>query len=247
MGPKNKIGINDLNEKIHRIYSKGRFLDLLQNREHALVSPTKWDDPFENFFLKSEMIIAETNERVSLENLAQDWYGQCWNLGEESDAMWRIYSSSKDSIRITTTIGELFSSIQDPNNKFPELSCFIGKVKYLDEREIKNLVQNLTFQDVTAGGRADGFAELLCIKRTAFEHEREVRILFQDVEGNFKGRDMVLKPFDVNALCSEVVLDPRQSDSDAALLKAELQNKGCSINIRKSDLYRVPKFTIRSS
>jgi hypothetical protein len=39
----------------------------------------------------------------------------------------------------------------------------------------------LAFDDLVIGGDGYRFADLLCVKRTAFSHEAEVRLLFQDV------------------------------------------------------------------
>lgn len=50
---------------------------------------------------------------VSFSGLADDWYGQCWSLLEESDAMWRIYSpkASDEAIKVKTTIRKLFANL----------------------------------------------------------------------------------------------------------------------------------------
>ncbi len=45
------------------------------------------------------------------------------------------------------------------------------------------MMGGLTFTDVSIGGRDDGFARLPCIKRGAFAHERDVRIVYQAVPG----------------------------------------------------------------
>jgi hypothetical protein len=60
-----------------------------------LVNPTKWDDPFESFFLEAtEVKDNSTVEIISLKNLAADWYGQFWSKKAESDAMWRRRQSN---------------------------------------------------------------------------------------------------------------------------------------------------------
>ena len=51
---KNVIDISDLDKPIYRIFSKSRFIDLLKTKKNGLVRPNKWDDPFENFFLRSK-------------------------------------------------------------------------------------------------------------------------------------------------------------------------------------------------
>ena len=94
-------------------------------------------------------------------------------------------------------------------------------------------------------GQPHGFARLLCIKREAFTHEKEVRLLFQDAQSKH-GSDLVAQfDFDVNAICDEVVLDPRLSDKDGAKLRAEMLAAGCTLPITQSTLYRAPKFTVK--
>lgn len=105
-------------------------------------------------------------------------------------------------------------------------------------------MSELTFGDIAWGSRGEGFARLLCIKREAFQHEAEVRILFQDheprrgVDGSFA---YALNP---NAVFEEIVLDPRLEDAQAAEVQRELQEAGCAIPARQSDLYQAPHFTI---
>ena len=72
-----------------------RLLELFQTRHNVLVAPEKWDDPFENFILKSD--------RVS----RRGWYGQCWTWQRASDAMWRIYSGDKNGVRMRSTPAKL--------------------------------------------------------------------------------------------------------------------------------------------
>jgi hypothetical protein len=105
----NIFDIPDLDAPIYHIYSKRWFLDLLSFKENGLVKPRIWDDPFENFFLRSE-VTGPGGEKISIENIAEDWYGQCWTLNADTDAMWRIYSPGNDGIKVRTTARELFDS-----------------------------------------------------------------------------------------------------------------------------------------
>lgn len=84
----------DLDRRIYRIYALDRFKALLAAKVDALVNPTKWQDPFENFFLeRTEVMDDVTSSTIPLKNLAVDWYGQCWSMNKDTDAMWRIYSA----------------------------------------------------------------------------------------------------------------------------------------------------------
>jgi hypothetical protein len=92
---RNLIRLDDsgLGRPIYRIYALDRFRALLASKQDVVVNPTKWDDPFEDFFLeRTEVADHASGGTIPLRNLAGDWYGQCWSLNKDTDAMWRIYS-----------------------------------------------------------------------------------------------------------------------------------------------------------
>lgn len=240
---RNVLDIDDLDRPIYRTYDKERFLQLMTGGRDALVWPRKWEDPFENFFLRSTGITAE-NEPVSLEVLERQWYGQCWTYNEDSDALWRIYSPNKDGIKVRTTIRKLFDNLKKSPGPYNSLKFFIGKVVYMSSAEILHLVENTSFSDVAVGGQNQGFARLLCIKREAFAHENEVRLLFNNVAGH-ESNHVYSYPLNVNEIFEEIVIDPRLNDDEAALLQKEVTLSGATIPIRRSDLYRLPRLTVK--
>jgi hypothetical protein len=182
----NVFDISDLDQKIYRIFSISRFKELIMNNELVLVNPQKWDDPFENFFLKANAV-DEHGDSVSLGSIARKWYGQCWTFNSESDAMWRIYSQQKDGVRVSTTLRKLFSVLWDIKDQYAGLRHFIGKVSYQHRGEIEKFMEEHSFLDISIGGQNDMFGKLFCIKRLEFSHEAEVRLLSNDTEGS-RGR-----------------------------------------------------------
>lgn len=207
------------------------------------MNPKQWDDPFENFFLKANAI-EPNGEVVSLEGIANFWYGQCWTYNKESDALWRIYRPNKDGVRVATTIRKLFSCILDKNDDFRSLKYFIGKVSYKPRSEIEGFMTKTSFWDVALGGQNDKFARLLCLKRLEFPHENEIRILINDTE--YKGKDGCYRiPFNYQDILEEVCIDPRLNTADYSILKSDLENLGCSLPITQSELYKVSFSPIR--
>jgi hypothetical protein len=98
--------------------------------------------------------------------------------------------------------------------------------------------------DISFGGQGTGFAELLCIKREAFEHEKEVRLLFQDLDPK-RGKDEIVEfDLDVNHVFEDVVIDPRLTPNQVKAICAEIKAAGCSLPISQSTLYRPPNFNI---
>ena len=82
----NGIDIVDWDAQIYRVYSIKWFTDLITTNKNGLVNPSKWEDPFENFFLQNQCV-ASDGTIVSLESLSNSWYGQCWTRNSDSDAM----------------------------------------------------------------------------------------------------------------------------------------------------------------
>jgi hypothetical protein len=232
------IRISD--QPIFRVYKKKWFLPILNNGNDTLINPSKWDDPFENFFLTRTLVEAQSTtdepEYGCLKSLARDWYGQCWTTNSDTDAMWRMYSPCKDGIQVKTTIRKLFENLEQqvPQEK-RHLQCFVGRVEYLTMDKIKEMMDGLKFADVA---REQSFADLLCIKREAFNHESEVRILFHDIDKPGRGLNGTFNyPLTANDIFQEIVVDPRLNVAEAKMVGEELRGAGCKIPIRRSDLY----------
>lgn len=134
-----------------------KFLDMVLNEQIVLVLPSIWEDPYElvvfdkyieNSF-KNNNIPTAVLERIAGNNL----YASCWTLCDESDAMWRIYNDNNQSVKIKVRYEDLLN-LDD---------CELRTVNYINN--FNNLPTNLDFYDC------------FCFKRTAFEHEKEVRLL----------------------------------------------------------------------
>jgi hypothetical protein len=173
----------------------------------------------------------------------KDLYGQCWTLHKRSDAMWRIYSPDKDAVRIRTSVGKLIDSLCAANKGYETDRCFIGKVTYPTDAELKRFAR-IVFKD---GLNANAIAQSLLVKRNAFEHEDEVRIIY------FEGRQIQYEngvykyPLDPHAVFDQIMIDPRMSYDDYIKFKDEIiQKTGFDeTRINRSLLYKPPEgFTI---
>jgi hypothetical protein len=91
-------------------------------------------------------------------------------------------TTTKDGLRVSTTIRRLFSAIYDDKEKFATLMYFIGEVEYAERPEIEDFIRRTPFTALSLGGQAAPFAHTLCIKRPEFAHEDEVRLLIHDAE-----------------------------------------------------------------
>lgn len=75
-------------------------LNMLDTKKLRFDNIKKWEDVFENFVDKEEIILLNS-EREEMHSRV--YYGQSWTAQEESDAMWRIYRPKKHSDRDTRT------------------------------------------------------------------------------------------------------------------------------------------------
>lgn len=226
----------DYDKPIYRIVEPKRFFELFATRQNVLVHPSKWDDPYENFILKSP--IRSPSGDIRKYDFHNHMYGQCWTLNKASDAMWRIYSHEHNGIRIKTSIRKLLASLDGEDVYKPECFRVVGKVRYLKKKELRNYANSI--YKYGSLKKDDLFGSLL-VKRLAFKHERELRILYYDQRHQENGE---IFKYHVNPhdLIDQIMLDPRLSYSDFSELKKEiLMRTEYSGEILRSLLYKPPE------
>jgi hypothetical protein len=193
------------NSYVYRIISIERFYELFATRQNVLVSPEMWDDPFENFILKSQ-------------HMSRDgWFGQCWTRHSASDAMWRIYSTNSKGIRVRSTPASLIDGAIRSNH---DASCFIGTVQYLPERRLQRFARSMISGDLNL---AENAAKTLLVKRPAFRHEAEVRLLAR--RGQHSSGKLFKYVIDPHLLFNQLMIDPRLTPEEADNLKGEIRRK----------------------
>ena len=222
---------------IYRVFPRDRFFQLFQEGKNALVWPTKWEDPFENFILKSPVRTA--SGEVGKFGFQNDVYGQCWTLHKASDAMWRIYSRDMDAVRLRTTVGKLLESICAANKGNEMDRCLIGRVTYPTEPKLKKLAQTV-FKD---GLNAKAVAQSLLVKRKAFKHEKEVRIIYFEGEPTKHENGVYKYPLNPLTVFDQIMIDPRMPYANFVQFKKEIiKETGFSTKrIKGSLLYKPPK------
>lgn len=227
----------DLARPVYRIISLERLVDLFESKENVLVSPSKWEDTFENFILKSKVKLA-TGKTVDY-NMHNSVFGQCWTLHDASDAMWRIYSPNKDGVRIKSTIGDLLSSIYKVHKPHPDARCCIGKVEYKTTTQLTWHANN-TFDE--SGISVDKLFRSLLLKRLPFEHEKEVRLLYQSWNSELIPDGVYKYKVDPTQMVKEIMIDPRRSYQEFKILKLIIQRSTKYTGpIKRSLMYQLPK------
>ncbi len=223
---------------IYRIFSQDYFEASLVNKELTLVAPSLWEDPYENVFFKyfdSHQRRENETGRWHGENL----FGQCWSSLEESDAMWRIYSQDLKGVKVKIDRTMLRPIFYNHFDIYLMRDCFIGKVKYLTEQEILEVIKSDNFQNSNSmndTGHTRAFG--LLFKRNEFSHEKEIRIICDVQEPIHATKKNILNiAIEPNSLFSEIVLDPRLPIEQFELKKEIYQKLGFMGSIKKSNLY----------
>lgn len=142
----------------------------------------------------------------------------CWHESEhESEAMWRLYSTSlTNAVAVRTTYQSLYLSLdRDP-------SIAIGRIKYIDLKNSYAGVNNAFWR-----------------KRKSFEYEREVRALITDYGTQELGK--VVK-CNLEVLMEEVFVSPKAPDWFAHLINDVNEKFGLNVKVSASELSEIPFF-----
>lgn len=205
-----------------------------------------WQDPYELFLLKQNIYVEGRSYKERLNHQCMRYYGQCWSLTKDSDAMWRIYSNHKDGVRIKTTVGKLISELEQTRGMTAVIPYF-GKVKYYSKNEIEIWMQ--TNLNEGSGQLFDALKNSLFIKRLEFSHENEMRFVlyFDETTDSVinSGKylcdniydDFIDLKINSRELIDEIAFDPRLSKGDFEDWKTMLSYLSGNIPIVQSDLY----------
>jgi hypothetical protein len=218
------LSSEDLSRRVYRIVPAERLFQLFETGKNVLVNPKKWEDPFENVVLKSIF------PRLGL-------YGQCWTRHTASDAMWRIYSPRIGGIRIRTTVQALFNSLLKATPR-TGARPFIGTVEYLSDQRLIRFARTAVAE---ANWEAAECARTLLVKRRAFQHEREVRLIAVEV-GEHRGRELLTYDTNPHVVINQMMLDPRLTEAEADRLRDKIfRRTGFKGSILRSLLYTLPQ------
>lgn len=242
----------DPNINIYRIEKIDRLIDSVVNNKISFTNPEKWkeNDPWEEFIGKN-IYIGDIKYSYPIKHRVQ-----CWSTQAESDAMWRIYSqkkdegSSYDSVKIKVNLKKYLDLVEiiDSESGFFTLDqihdvLIAGHVKYLTRLEIEDNLKDPWFvAKLTSLGKFELFYDkTLFIKRNAFMHENEVRIVWTKKASKsvFQESDYsYLNNFNYKSIIEEIELDPRLQAGFECIQRDRLIKCGIKGNlIKKSSLY----------
>lgn len=221
-GPSVPIRLDgELDRPLYRIFPLWHFEDMLRVKRLVLVSPSLWEDPREDI-PASIMMQRPDHKQKELNGYLHPARCQCWSFECESDSLLRAYSRvtidplhnrncepRNEGVMVRTTARRLSKALGEWAERVTWGKFYLGRVEYLSKEEASQKVVNaLAKNGPIEIGRGESRAQSLLLKRKAFSHEDEVRLIWvcgdkREVE---KAMTVNVNP---NDFIDEVTFDPR--------------------------------------
>lgn len=186
------------NEYIYRYLPLERFLEVLQTNKLAFVSPRLWNDPFDNFLFRQDIV----NKNNFLEKL----FVLCFTHNSHSQAYWKTYALEGYCVRIKLKTKEFLELLINEKD-----TVWLCKMMYLNESKIvENLQQKIGLKKALEEDRINKtFLNTFILKRRPFKYEEESRIIVQS-RPNINGVRKL--KIDIKECIKDIYLDPRMGD-----------------------------------
>lgn len=232
---------SDPSVKIWRYMDFTQFVSMLEEKGILFTRADLFEDKFEGTmsqplhdFVGEQAL--DPDEYAMHLRMTKGWsFVSCWHMNEcESAAMWKIYSTSRESICLQSTYLLLRGLLAE--------DIYVGTVKYISYERDKIPFGN-SFWPLT-------------YKRRSFEHERELRAVWSDmmsvkdagpeVAAGLKyqpaPREAVWKQIDLKGLVENVFISPTAKPWFLELVKKALKTYGFTFPVQQSDLSAEPLF-----
>ena len=181
----------ELDRPLYRIFPLWHFEDMLRVRRLALVSPNLWEDPREDI-PASIVMQRPDHKQKELNGYLHPARCQCWSFECESDSLLRAYSRvtidplhkrncepRNEGVMVRTTARKLSKALTEWTERATWGKFYLGRVQYLAKEEATQMVVNtLAGKGPVEIGRGEHRAQSLLLKRQAFAHEDEVRLIW---------------------------------------------------------------------
>lgn len=226
-------------EYIYRILPLHRLIDGIKRGVSTVTRITSWEDTWEAALFRSNWSthVEGIATAVDTRRIMRLLYAQCWFGVEESDAMWRMYSPDKKSVKIRSTPRKLLAGFWSEKIDFPELRFYLDTVKYFQQTNL--LTQIAAIPLLIDNGGIDS----LFLKRSEFACESEMRLIFRcftDEKDSPIDRRLNHPPlpFQWENAINEIVFDPRLSSNEFVKMRTKLlETFDAPGIIMQSDLY----------
>jgi len=190
---------------LRRYLDVTKFIDLLKNQSLYLCRADLFQDKFEGSFTPSlRGAIDEAYKTNNIDfnyekfkrELREGVYVNCWSLGvHDNMALWKLYGKSDASVAVTTTVSRLRKAI---TNWDPSEETTLSKVEYINH-----------WRDPAIS--IEPYSNVFRYKVIAYDFEREVRIIHDKLEQNFKQdkkESGIHMKVDLNELLRSIVVSP---------------------------------------
>lgn len=179
---------------------------------------------------------SDPEQHAGLLRLTKGWsFVNCWHMNDcESAAMWRLYSTSHESICVQTTYERLRTALAE--------DVYIGVVNYISYERDKIPPGNVFWP--------------LVHKRKSFEHERELRAVWSDLQSVSSAgpavssgheyqpspREAIWKQVNLASLVENIFVSPTAKPWFIELVKKTLGTFHVNLAVKPSDLGAEPLF-----
>ncbi len=253
------FGIANQDMPIYRIFPLWFFEQALRTKSLTLAAPKLWEDKYEilgNAIAVNYLDNGHNKQAIINQDLPPV-YAQCWSATPESDTLLRAYSRvvkdplarrntcpRDEGVRVKTTPRKLMAALVANTHLTAQGRWFMGAVLYRKTETIYNHV-GTTIQKHGLEAYADPVnrAILLLLKRAAFSHENELRVLFVCNDKTLS-TDVLTANIDPNAVFEEATFDPRLEQFEKNERKDTALSLGFKGAIKESSFYQRPLLVI---
>ncbi len=226
----------ELDEPVYRIMKQEHVISLFRNSQNAMSKFGNWKDKFENFLMSCGH---EINGIKHDNTVREKMVAQCWTKEKYAEAMWGIYANNPNErfLRIRSTPRKLLNGLIRAQPEQANALSRVGNVEYKSISEIrafydagksKEVTQQLLFQS-------------LLIKRRAFAHEREVRLIYCAMFESLNGKGLFWYPVNPHEMVTQILADPNRSRTNWNTEKAQIRSQTrFSGEIKRSKVYDAP-------
>lgn len=226
----------ELDQPVYRIMKQDHVISLFKNKQNAMSKFGNWKDKFENFLMNCGH---ETNDVKHDNTVREKMVAQCWTKDKYSEAMWGIYANDPNErfLRIRSTPRKLLSELNSAQPEQANALIRVGSVEYKSTPKIKEYYEVVKEKEVTQ----ELLFESLLIKRRAFSHEREVRLMYCAMFGSPDEKGLFWYSVDPQKMITQIMADPNRSRTNWNTEKARIQSQTrfCG-EIKRSKIYDAP-------
>jgi hypothetical protein len=218
---------------MYRILPFERVVEMFQTNKLTLVSPLKWDDPFEKHWIE----VLFPDDALRQKNVGRI-YGCCFTKESRSDALWRIYSPTYLGVRIKIDIEKFIEQVGLIRNHSGNM--FVGDVKYQTDKNLIDISKSIGKNRIVSD---DEIIKPWFNKRLAFSHENEMRVLYVSHDDERTNNDIISFDVDPRTFITSMLVDSRApaSLSEALLSHLKLVSGMSGSLVKQSSLYKLPQ------